>query len=60
MNDQADSNKPLESQVLGGIGAYGIGQTAVAFGLKLLTVIFAGVCLAVWLVIYLNRRRLLG
>ena len=48
------------AQIAGGIGAYGIGQAAVAFGLKLPTVIFAGLCLAVWLVIYINRRRLIG
>ncbi len=48
------------AQIAGGIGAYGIGQSAVAFGLKLPTVIFAGLCLAVWLVIYINRRRLIG
>ena len=59
MDDQTDSNRPVESPVLGGIGAYGIGQAAVAFGLKLPTVIFAGLCLAVWLVIYINRRRLI-
>jgi predicted MFS family arabinose efflux permease len=47
------------AQIAGGIGAYGIGQAAVAFGLKLPTVIFAGLCLAVWLVIYINRRRLI-
>jgi hypothetical protein len=47
------------TQIAGGIGAYGIGQAAVAFGLKLPTVIFAGLCLAVWLVIYINRRRLI-
>ena len=59
MDDQTDSNRPVESPALGGIGAYGIGQAAVAFGIKLPTVIFAGLCLAVWLVIYINRRRLI-
>jgi hypothetical protein len=34
MDDQADSNRPVKSPVLGGIGAYRIGQAAVAFGLK--------------------------
>ena len=48
------------AQIAGGIGAYGIGQAAIAFGLKLATVIFAGLCLAVWAVIYLNRRKLIG
>ena len=43
-----------------GIGAYGIGEASIAFGLKLPTVLFAGLCLAVWAVIYLNRRKLIG
>jgi hypothetical protein len=34
MIDQTDSNRPVESPVLGGIGAYGICPAAVAFGLK--------------------------
>ena len=60
MDDQSDSTWPLESRVLGGIGAYRIDQATVTLGLKLPTVIFAGLCLAVWLVIYINRRQLIG
>ena len=48
------------AQIAGGIGAFGIGQAAVSFGLKLPTVVFAGICIAVWLVIYVNRNRLIG
>ena len=47
------------AQIAGGIGAYGIGQAAVAFGLQLPTVIFAGLCVAIWFFIWINRRRLL-
>ena len=47
------------AQIAGGIGAYGIGQAAVAYGLKLPTVIFAGLCIAVWFIIWINRRELI-
>ncbi len=47
------------AQIAGGIGAYGIGQAAVAFGLRLPTVVFASLCLAIWLVIYSMRRKLI-
>lgn len=47
------------SQIAGGIGAYGIGQAAVSFGLQLPTVIAAGLCIVLWLVIYINRHQLI-
>ena len=49
----------LFSQIAGGIGAYGIGQAAVTFGLRGPTVVAAGLCIAVWVLIYINRSQLL-
>ena len=48
------------AQIAGGIGAYGIGQAAVAYGLRLPTLVFGVLCLALWFAIYVNRRRLIG
>lgn len=48
------------TQIAGGIGAYGIGQAAVTFGLQPSTVVAAGLCIVVWLVIYINRNQLIG
>ncbi len=48
------------AQIAGGIGAFVIGQAAVAYGLRLPTVVVAGICISVWLVIYLKRRQLIG
>lgn len=48
------------SQIAGGLGAFGIGYAAVAFGLKLPTVVFAGACIVVWLIVVVNRDQLLG
>ena len=48
------------TQIAGGIGAYGIGQAAVSFGLQAPTIIAAGICVAVWLIIFINRRKLIG
>ncbi|MEM7294554.1 MAG: MFS transporter, partial [Pseudomonadota bacterium] len=47
------------AQIAGGIGAYGIGHTATSFGLQWPTVIAAGVCIVVWLCVYINRDALL-
>ena len=53
MSDQVDKTQPTGSRIFGGIG-----RAAVAYGLKLPRVVGAGLCIAVWLVIYVNRRKL--
>lgn len=47
------------AQIAGGVGTYGIGQAAVSFGLQIPALVAATVGIAIWLAIYLNRRRLI-
>lgn len=47
------------AQIAGGLGTFGIGQAAARFGLQVPTVICAGLCIGVWLIIAINRKRLI-
>lgn len=48
------------AQIAGGIGTFGIGQAAARFGLQVPTLIGVGCCLLIWLVVVINRKRLIG
>ena len=44
------------AQISGGIGAYVIGRAAVSHGLQGPTLFCAGVCIAIWFLVFLKRR----